>query len=105
MAKLYGKVGSLTHLLNILGANGIYDFKTMNDIRSFRNNYTNSLKEIKKRYKDILQKEIINLESAHEKLETEISSLKSNYKNCVVKWVKKEIKRDLPHQSSIFLKR
>ena len=74
MAKLYGKIGSLTHLLTILNNNRIYGFETLNDIRSFRNNYKNSLEEIRKRCEDVLQKEIINLKSSCEKLKEEIGS-------------------------------
>lgn len=77
MAKVCGKIGCLTQLLNILRANGIDDFETMDDIRLFRNNYKNSLEEIKRKCEGVLQKEVSNSESSYEKLGKEVSLLKS----------------------------
>lgn len=81
MARVYGEIGALTELRAILYANGIYDFETLDDIRSFRNNYKRSLEEIRERYKDVLQKEIVNLESSCEEIKTEEKSLKGELKN------------------------
>ena len=62
MARIYNQIGSLTQLISELKKDGIYDFETMDDIRKFRNDYNNSLEQIREKNKDRLRQEIINFE-------------------------------------------
>lgn len=54
MAKIYGQIDSLKHLLSILNSNGINFLKSLEDIRIFKqeynNNYSSLVEEVKKEY-------------------------------------------------------
>ena len=63
MAQIYRQVGSLTQLIDELAREGIGAFRTMDEIRSFRNNCRNSLNRIRERYREILRREVADLES------------------------------------------
>lgn len=80
MAKVYREIGALAKLRAILYANGIYDFETLDDIRSFRNNYKRLLEEIWERHKHVLQEEIVGLESLCKEIEAKKDSLKGELK-------------------------
>ena len=62
MAKVYRKVGSLTQLIDELKREGIGAFRTMDDIRSFRNNCESSSDRIREEYREILRQEVVDLE-------------------------------------------
>ncbi len=68
MARIYRQVGSLTQLLEELEREGIGDFRTLDDIRSFHNDYNNSLDRIRAKYSEILRRELFDLESKYNRL-------------------------------------
>ena len=62
MARIYRKVGSLTQLIDELEREGIDTFRTLDEIRSFRNNCESSLNRIREEYREILRQEVVDLE-------------------------------------------
>ena len=72
MARIDRQVGSLTQLLEELEREGIGDFRTLDDIRSFHNDYNNSLDRIRARYGEILRRELVDLESKYNRLFLEL---------------------------------
>ncbi|MEI6597336.1 MAG: nuclease-related domain-containing protein, partial [bacterium] len=68
MAIKYNRIGSLTELLKKLKEQDVDNFHTLDEIRSFRNNFNNSLNFIKQKNKEYLLQDIINLESEYKKL-------------------------------------
>ena len=68
MANIYRQVGSLTQLIAELVSEGIGDFRTIDEIRSFQNDYNHSLDRIRKKYGEILRHEVVDLESEYERL-------------------------------------
>ncbi|MCY4131184.1 MAG: nuclease-related domain-containing protein [Nitrospira sp.] len=68
MAKIYRKVGSLTQLIDELEREGIGAFRTLDEIRSFRNNCESSLNRIREECREILRQEVADLESKYNRL-------------------------------------
>ncbi len=68
MARIYRQVGSLTQLIAELESEGIGDFRTIDKIRSFQNDYNHSLDRIRQKYGEILRHEVVDLESEYERL-------------------------------------
>lgn len=60
MAKVIGRIGSLTTLLNIFKENKINFFKSIDDIVHFRNNYNNI---VRYKYKEVMDSLIAEIES------------------------------------------
>ena len=75
MARIYRQVGYLIQLIDELEREGIGAFRTMDDIRSFRNDCESSFHRIRERYGEIVRQEVVDLESKYEKL-----SLKLDHK-------------------------
>ncbi len=75
MARIYRQVGSLIQLIDELEREGIGVFRTMDAIRSFRNDCESSFHRIRERYGEIVRQEVVDLESKYEKL-----SLKLDHK-------------------------
>ena len=63
MARIYRQVGSLTQLIDELEREGIGAFRTMDEIRSFHNNCRSSLNRIREECREILRREVADLES------------------------------------------
>ena len=67
MAKIYGQIDSLKQLLSILNSNGIYFLKSLEDIKTFRqeynNNYLKLVEEVKIEYELELSNAKIELET------------------------------------------
>lgn len=61
-------MGSLTQLMKELEREGIDAFRTLDEIRSFHNNYESSLHRIRERYREILRQEVADLESESNRL-------------------------------------
>lgn len=72
MATIYRQIGALTQLLDELKRDGIGDFRTLDDIRSFQNGYNNSLDRIRAKYGEILKQEVVELESRHTRISSEL---------------------------------
>lgn len=72
MATKYNQIGSLIELLRKLSEKNIHDLHTLDDIRSFRNGFQNSLNLIKLKNKEFLLKDINNLESEYKNLSLEL---------------------------------
>ena len=68
MARIYRQVGSLIQLIDELEREGIGAFRTMDDIRSFRNDCQNSLSRIREKHGEILRREVVDLESKYRRL-------------------------------------
>ena len=68
MARIYRQIGALTQLLDELKREGIGAFRTLDDIRSFYNEYNNSLDRIRQKYGAILRQEVVDLESRYKSL-------------------------------------
>ena len=62
MARIYRQIGALTQLLDELEREGIGAFRTLDDIRSFRNNCESSSDRIRAEYREILRQELVDLE-------------------------------------------
>ena len=73
MAKIYRQVGSLTQLIHELEREGLGAFRTMDDIRSFRNNCKSSLNRIREKYGEIVRQEVVDLESKYKKLSLKLA--------------------------------
>ncbi len=63
MARIYRQIGALTQLLAELEREGIDAFRTLDAIRSFQDDYNNSLDRIRARYREILRQEVVELKS------------------------------------------
>ncbi len=63
MAKTYYKTGALEGLLSQFEVQGITDFKSLNHILVFRNNFDKYIEQIKQKYQDFLISDINLLES------------------------------------------
>ena len=72
VATIYRQIGALTQLLDELEREGIGDFRTLDDIRSFQNDYNNSLNRIRARYGEILRQEVVELESRYTRISSEL---------------------------------
>lgn len=68
MATIYRQIGALTQLLDELEREGIGAFRTLDDIRSFRNDCESSLNRIREEYREILRQEVVDLESEYRRL-------------------------------------
>ena len=94
MATIYRQVGSLTQLLDELEREGIGAFRTLADIRSFHNNYNNSLDRIRAKYGEILRKEVVDLESKYTQIAVELDR-KIEARETLLKDELEELKRTL----------
>ncbi len=94
MANVLNQIGSLTQLVNILEANGIQGFETMNHIRVFRNGYKESLRKSEKKGRDTLKQGITDLELKYRKLSSEIDNSLEEREN-LLKNELVELKREL----------
>lgn len=68
MARIYRQIGALTQLLDELNREGIGAFRTLDDIRSFRNNCESSSDRIRAEYREILRQELVDLESTYKQI-------------------------------------
>lgn len=68
MAKVYRQVGSLTQLIDELEREGTGAFRTLDEIRLFRNNCESSLNRIREKCREILKQEVVDLESKYNRL-------------------------------------
>ncbi|MBP6949174.1 MAG: NERD domain-containing protein [Candidatus Pacebacteria bacterium] len=73
MAKSYNQIGALRELLDILDQEGINDFTTLEEIRSFRFNFKKLLEDIKSKNKELLSQNISDLESEYKELSEELN--------------------------------
>ena len=94
MAKIYRQVGSLTQLLDELEREGIGAFRTLADIRSFHNDYNNSLDRIRAKYGEILRKEVVDLESKYTQIAVKLDR-KIEARETLLKDELEELKRTL----------
>ncbi len=72
MATIYRQIGALTQLLDELNREGIDVFRTLDDVRSFQNDYNNSLDRIRARYGEILRQEVVELEAKCTRISSEL---------------------------------
>ena len=72
MAKIYRQIGALAQFIDELAEEGIGDFRTMDDIRSFHNHRKNSLNRIREKHGEILRNEVVALDSKYTKLSEKI---------------------------------
>lgn len=72
MARVYRRVGALTQLIEELEREGIGTFRTLDEIRSFRNNCESSPDRIRERCRAILRQEVVDLESRYEGLSSKL---------------------------------
>ncbi|MYJ23746.1 MAG: hypothetical protein F4101_10340, partial [Nitrospira sp. SB0673_bin_12] len=68
MARIYRQVGALTQLIDELEREGIGAFRTLDEIRLFRNNCESSLNRIREKCREILRQEVVDLELKHRQL-------------------------------------
>lgn len=73
MAEIYNQIGSLTELLSRLNERGIDEFQTLDDIRSFRDNYKKLVSQVRENSGELLKQDIVDLESAYKKLSLELN--------------------------------
>lgn len=72
MAKSYNQIGALRELLDILNQEGIDDFTTLDEIRSFHFNFDQQIIDIKIKNNEALSQNILELESQYKKLSEEL---------------------------------
>lgn len=72
MATIYRQIGALTQLLDELEREGIGDFRTLDDIRAFYNDYNNSLDRIRAKYGEMLRQEVVERESRYTQISLEL---------------------------------
>ncbi len=72
MAKSYNQTGSLRELLGILKQEGVNDFSTLNEIRSFQYGYKKILDEVRVKNTELLAQNISALELEYKKLSEEL---------------------------------
>ena len=94
MATIYRQIGALTQLLDELKREGIGAFRTLDDIRSFHNDYNNSLDRIRAKYGEILRKEVVDLESKYTQIAVKLDR-KIEVRETLLKDELEELKRIL----------
>lgn len=72
MATIYRQIGALTQLLDELEREGIGAFRTLDDIRSFHNDYNNSLGRIRAKYGEMLRQEVVERKSRDTQISSEL---------------------------------
>ena len=65
---MYRQVGALTQLIDELQREGIGAFRTLGEIRLFRNNCESSSDRIREEYREILRQEVVGLESKYDQI-------------------------------------
>jgi hypothetical protein len=73
MAKVYGKIGSLTSLIDKLNDQGVYSFNSLRDIYDFKINYEDRVKKIKGKKKIELAENISDLQEKLKTLENKLA--------------------------------
>jgi hypothetical protein len=85
MAKIYRQIGSLSELLGKLEEKGIHSMNSLEDIRSFRNNFENNLDQIKRRKKIELFDNIAELKRKFEQLSVDYEKLLKERGECLIR--------------------
>lgn len=94
MAKIYRQIGALTQLIDDLEREGIGAFRTMDEIRSFRNNCENSSDRIREEYREILRQELVDLEAEYKQIALKLDR-KIEARETMLKDELRELKRIL----------
>lgn len=57
MCKIYNSIGSLTVINNYLRKHNVNDFKSLNELINFQNNYTSSIQQVISNHAELIEKE------------------------------------------------
>lgn len=78
MCKVYNTIGSLTAIKSHLHKNNINDFKSLNEVIAFKNNYSSYRQQIISTHESLIQEEKQRLNTDIQKLEEDIKEEKIN---------------------------
>lgn len=81
MCKVYNSIGCITAIKSHLRKNGINEFKSLNDVRNFQENYTIILQEIESKHTSLIEQEKSTLIDEMSQLEDSIKVKKAEAEN------------------------